>query len=111
MNQTTRSSLVGFIAFLFLFHTFFEFAVVEGYSMYPTLRPRSIVVVRKYYVITPNEVVKAIDNQGFTVVKRVAWVKDDTVFLVGDNKEESIDSRYLGAIAKNKVKGVIWGAY
>jgi nickel-type superoxide dismutase maturation protease len=99
--------LMGFFIFLFLFHTFFEFAVVEGNSMYPTYKDHQLVLVRKHIICFPNDVVKAVDNQGFIVVKRISGVQRDMYFLLGDNSQFSLDSRKLGPVTKNQIKGVV----
>jgi type IV secretory pathway protease TraF len=41
------------------------------------------------------------------VIKRVTQVTEDKVWLEGDNKEDSYDSRYVGWIDKANIFGKI----
>ena len=49
--------------------------------------------------------------QGNDLVKRVVKVEDDQVYVEGDNKQASTDSRDFGAINLDQVTGkVVYGA-
>ncbi len=54
----------------------------------------------------PGDVVIAARPQdGFLVVKRVARVDAGAVFLLGDNREESLDSRDYGPVPIESIMG------
>lgn len=84
----------------------FGFARVTGHSMIPALVPGELVLVgygAKYVV--DDIVLAQADNR--IDIKRVERLDGDSVFLVGDNAEVSIDSRQNGAVQKNKVVGKV----
>jgi phage repressor protein C with HTH and peptisase S24 domain len=81
---------------------------VKGWSMKPTLKPDKLVAVsRRLKLKTGVIVVAKVD--GRDVVKRIAKLKHDKVFLVGDNLINSHDSRNYGWLNQDKIIGrVIW---
>ena len=99
--------------------TFFEMALVflgsrhkyicEGQSMNPTLRDGEVVLVDREANIKIGDIVVAkhpIENG--EVVKRVARINErGHYFLVGDNLNDSIDSRHYGAVAREYIKGKV----
>lgn len=104
-----------------------DFAVIRGRSMLPTLGPGEIVAVFKaaYGLQSPSggylvrwgkpaagDIVAGINPvNGASVVKRVApWSgsggdSSGRVFLVGDNRTESSDSREYGAVPVESLRG------
>lgn len=78
---------------------------VSGSSMRPALASGDIVVARK---ITPrvNDIVIA-RRGGTEVIKRVKRIENDRYYIVGDNQQESTDSRHYGFISKNDILGTI----
>lgn len=103
--------LTGFLCFLVIFNFFFEFAVVDGNSMFPSILDHQLVLVRKYIDFFDGEIVEAVDNEGVIVFKRVKWYKQGKVFLEGDNSIVSLDSRTLGPVYDFQVKGVVCGTF
>jgi len=104
--------LAGILISLIIFNYCFKFGVVDGVSMDPTLKDRQLVFVRRVIInsdFNTGSVVEAVDNEGFVVFKRVKWIKDGKVFLEGDNKPASVDSRKLGAVDISQVKGIVIG--
>ena len=79
---------------------------IEETSMSPYLKPGDIVIILKSKNIENNNVV-VFDRSGDYFVKRVKKVKDNKVFLEGDNKKESIDSRKFGWLDKKDIIGKI----
>ena len=53
-------------------------------------------------------VVARVGLGGGGVLKRVAWVKDERVFLLGDNRGRSVDSRMYGSVPLKWVTGRVW---
>lgn len=84
---------------------------VQGYSMYPTLEPGTTLFLNtldKTPKIGDIVVVEPlICFGGKTVIKRVVDVRDGEIFLEGDNKEISYDSRNVGWIKTEHILGVI----
>ncbi|MBP9820647.1 S26 family signal peptidase [Candidatus Saccharibacteria bacterium] len=79
--------------------------------MAPVLKPGDIVFAKKIHHmhIYANSIVIANIN-GKEIIKRVGLVKNGKVFLIGDNKAASTDSRTFGLVPCNVVLGkvVFW---
>ncbi len=74
--------------------------------MLPTLKPGQVVWVWHWF--TPkvgNVVVFKYNAQEF--VKRVKQVNGQQIFLLGDNPNDSLDSRQLGLIKRENVIGKV----
>ncbi len=84
--------------------------VCEGKSMNPTLRDGEVVLVDRAAEIEIGDIVISrhpIEQRG-EIVKRVASINEcGHYFLVGDNSEDSEDSRRFGAVAKEYIKGKV----
>lgn len=89
---------------------FFPLVQICGYSMFPTLTDRefymSIRVFRKdkckvgkIYVYRPPY---ESEEEKF-VIKRLADIKDGKYFFLGDNADDSYDSRYYGYVDSKNV--------
>jgi inner membrane protease subunit 1 len=100
---------------------FFEIALVafgsrhqyvcEGKSMNPTLKDGEVVLVdRQAAEIEVGDIVVAkhpIEQSG-EIVKRVKSINErGHYFLIGDNLEDSEDSRHFGAVAGDYIKGKV----
>ena len=85
---------------------------VHGLSMYPSLRPGQIVVARrasKHLII--GDVVM-LRHENLDKIKRITAIDIDKIYIEGDNKPQSTDSRQYGWIDKQTVLGkVIWPKY
>jgi len=77
--------------------------------MQPNLLPgRLVVVTRAYRPLKVGQIVM-LNHRGLDKIKRIQAVEDQKVFLVGDNPDQSIDSRHFGWIDRDKVVGrLIW---
>lgn len=85
---------------------------IVGNSMLPTLRPGSIVIgwskPRRFKV---GDVV-IIEHNGREKIKRISELRDDQVFLLGDNPVESKDSRHFGWLDVGAVRArLLWPRY
>ncbi len=101
--------------------SFFEIALIflgsrhkyvcEGKSMNPTLKDGEVVLVDRETVnIEVGDIVIARHpiEQKSEVVKRVGRINErGHYFLVGDNPEESEDSRHYGAVTRDYIKGKV----
>lgn len=78
--------------------------------MNPTLKDGELVLVDKAANIEVGDIVIArhpIEQQS-EIVKRVASINErGHYFLVGDNLEDSNDSRHFGAVAGEYIKGKV----
>nr|WP_294494160.1 signal peptidase I [uncultured Mediterraneibacter sp.] len=142
--------LVCLILFLLL-RVFFPLAVVEGTSMYPAFRDSDLVIfTRLYGELKRGDVVLAETDNGTVLIKRIAGLPGEEVyidertssvfidgeelkeegiqgrteggdeleypftlgeneyFLLGDNREVSIDSRAYGPMSAEQIKGKVW---
>jgi len=100
--------------------SFFEIALVflgsrhkyicEGKSMNPTLKDGEVVLVDRKAKIEVGDIVVAKHpiEQNSEVVKRVERINDHGhYFLVGDNLQDSNDSRHFGAVTIKYIKGKV----
>ena len=85
---------------------------VTGRSMSPTLDPGDEVLVRRVaggprQDVTPGDVVVAKHpyRRDVLLIKRVEAVSEHHCVLVGDNPDESTDSRHLGPVALTDLLG------
>lgn len=111
LNSKTYSSgeliesLGAALIIVILITSVFQLAVVNGPSMEPTLKDGDVVVVSKLSSVKEGDVAVARCDQGM-LIKRVVNT-DDGYFLVGDNRDDSYDSRNFGAVKYVNGK-VIW---
>jgi nickel-type superoxide dismutase maturation protease len=84
------------------------FRRISGNSMQPTLKNGQIVCVLRTRNFTQNDVVVAHVKRR-EVIKRIEKINEGKVYLVGDNKDSSTDSREYGFVADRYIEGrVIW---
>ena len=84
--------------------------ICEGKSMNPTLKDGEVVLVDREAGIEVGDIVVARHpvEQISEVVKRVERINEHGhYFLVGDNLEDSNDSRHFGAVTKEYIKGKV----
>lgn len=88
---------------------------VEGLSMSPVLRPGRLVIARKNPTKLRRGDIVIIRHGGMEKIKRVTRVSrspeldTDKIYVEGDNKDHSTDSRHFGWLDKRYIQGkVIW---
>ena len=84
--------------------------ICEGKSMNPTLKDGEVVLVDRKAKIEVGDIVVAKHpiEQNSEVVKRVERINDHGhYFLVGDNLQDSNDSRHFGAVSRKYIKGKV----
>lgn len=82
---------------------------VVGPSMLPTYRPGAVVLGLKWLRPKVGSVVVA-EHDGRELIKRVARIGKQGLYLLGDNSDHSTDSRIYGWFAPQDVKSVIIGS-
>jgi len=81
---------------------------VSGDSMNPNYRNGKLVLVSYVAKYSVGDVVVAFMDRR-EVIKRISKMTDGRVFLVGDNKHNSTDSRKHGWIVESNLMGkVVW---
>lgn len=78
--------------------------------MEPTLKNGQVVWVNHwYYLINKIRVgdIAAYEFQGKLLIKRIKEVKREKVFFLGDNSNDSFDSRQFGYVDKKEVLGKV----
>jgi nickel-type superoxide dismutase maturation protease len=98
------------IALIFLGYRFRY--IVEGNSMFPTMQDGEEVLVDRNAEVKVGDIVVAKHpiEQTTELVKRVERINDrGHYFLVGDNLDDSNDSRHFGAVSLEYIKGKVIG--
>jgi nickel-type superoxide dismutase maturation protease len=84
---------------------------VVGHSMEPQIKSGETVLVSSipYLFKSPkiSDIVAFKENTGRVLIKRIVKIQDGKYFMQGDNKQDSLDSRKLGLISKNRIIGEI----
>lgn len=81
---------------------------VEGLSMAPTYAHGRVVFGWRFKRPRVGDVVIAHHHRA-EIIKRISKLEDDKVFLLGDNPEESTDSRQFGWLPLSAIKAVVFG--
>ncbi len=107
MNDLSKASFyeIGLI-FLGSRHKY----ICEGKSMNPTLKDGETVLVDRAAKIEIGDIVIAKHpvEQNSEIVKRVERINErGDYFLIGDNLEDSNDSRHFGAVTREYIKGKV----
>ena len=80
---------------------------VTGESMVPTYKPGDIIIARRFiWRVKPGQMV-VVRHGGLEQVNRVTGVEAGKIFLEGDNRLHSSDSRHFGWIDSSSVVGVV----
>jgi nickel-type superoxide dismutase maturation protease len=82
---------------------------VKDRSMEPALHQNDFLIVNCWFRrLKVNEiVVLRHPSTTIKIVKRVSALSDNLVFVSGDNKEESEDSRSFGGVDKQRIVGKV----
>ena len=83
---------------------------IVGHSMEPTIKNEEEVLVSNFcYWFKKPKIgdIVAFRDSGQILIKRITEISEGKYFLSGDNQRDSLDSRKLGLIAKQKIIGKI----
>lgn len=75
--------------------------------MLPTLKPGQDVLVLCWFVKPKAGDIVALKVKGKEMIKRIQMSSDSGIFVIGDNKKESTDSRKFGWIKKKEIIGKV----
>jgi len=78
---------------------------IRGNSMSPALKPGDVVIGWQRPVVAGSIVLARVGSRD--VAKRIERVEGDQVYLVGDNRLDSTDSRHYGNVARSAIIGTI----
>jgi nickel-type superoxide dismutase maturation protease len=81
---------------------------VVGHSMTPLLKPGRIVLIVRPFRVRQGDIV-VVWHDGREKIKRVAQVKDEKIYVVGDNPTDSTDSRHFGWLSIDAVYAKVLG--
>ncbi|MDP2585569.1 MAG: nickel-type superoxide dismutase maturation protease [Candidatus Levybacteria bacterium] len=82
---------------------------VEGNSMIPAFKAGDTILVNRlaYFLSKPKVGNAVVLKRGKFIIKRIAKVEGNKIFVIGDNKKESTDSRNFGWINKKDIVGKV----
>lgn len=90
----------------------YKLVVIQGDSMFPTLHSGDKVLVslskRAVETLEPDDII-IFDREGDILVKRVRLIVGNHIWVLGDNRQEALDSREFGPIKRNDILGVVIG--
>lgn len=77
--------------------------------MNPSFNAGDTILVNKlsYFLSKPKVGDVVVLRRGKFIIKRIARIKDNKVFIIGDNKSESTDSRSFGWLNKELIIGKV----
>ncbi len=81
---------------------------VEGVSMAPTYPHGRLVLAWRWRRPKVGDVV-IVRHHRLELIKRIHQLEDDKVFLLGDNPQESTDSRHYGWLPSHSILAVVIG--
>lgn len=101
---------IAFLVFAVIFLVCFDVVIIDGPSMLPSYYSGQRVLSGLPLHIKNGDVVLVhmVDNGERTIfIKRVSWIKNNEVYLLGDNPRQSLDSRDLGPFPTSSIVGKI----
>lgn len=85
----------------------FRIFKVKGESMEPNFFNNDFVfVARRFKGLKRNDVI-VLEKDNLRMIKRISKIKGDKCYVIGDNKEDSIDSDSFGFVDKEGVIGKV----
>lgn len=82
---------------------------VVGHSMEPSIIDGQTVLVSSFpYLFSKPKIsdIVVLKKEKY-IIKRITKIRENKIFVVGDNKKDSTDSRKFGWVDKNKILGKV----
>lgn len=95
--------IIGFSAVLITLVYLFPLVLVDGISMFPTYKDKEIVLSSRFYKIKQGDVYVYKTPTNEVVIKRLSHSRGNKLFFLGDNRENSLDSRYYGTVPESYI--------
>ena len=114
--EEIQSTLLGIMMVLLIVSVIFSYVgidIARGKSMEPTIKEGNILFFSRYVDdIEEGDIVivktnKKMSDESKKVVKRVAKITNTNVYLLGDNRNNSKDSRMYGYVNRNLIEGKV----
>lgn len=106
-KQKTFIVLVAALTALFILHKIFSIITVSGDSMIPSYYSGDKVLIVSFYLSLKEGDVIVFKYDEEILIKRILFIREDGIFVLGDNKENSIDSTTFGLIPKSSIIGKV----
>jgi len=82
--------------------------IVSGHSMEPAIHQGSRVLIRALFFPKKGDIVACcFSNKDGIFLKRISQITETGFLVVGDNEEDSLDSRSLGEVSRAQIKGKV----
>jgi phage repressor protein C with HTH and peptisase S24 domain len=81
---------------------------VRGESMLPTFKPGAILVGAHWRLIKPKIGMPVVIKKDRALVKRIKKIDSNGIWVEGDNKVASTDSRTFGYIKPKEIEAIIF---
>ena len=75
--------------------------------MYPTFKEGQDVLSINWFLNPKVGDIIVLKKNGKELIKRIEKIENDKVFVVGDNTDESTDSRHFGAVNIDQIVGKV----
>lgn len=115
-----KGIIVALILVLLVLLLLFMFPIVqvEGDSMYPTYKDGEYILSVRFFGVFGKSLLKYGNvvvfqhpecDYHYLLIKRIYCIKDNnkSVYVLGDNSDNSLDSRYFGYIPVSSIVSVI----
>ena len=138
----TVGIILGVAIALVYFYTNYSIVVVDGQSMYPTLKDGDLCILRNTQDVKFGDIIAikhdqmlckrviGVEGDGILIVDGLLYLNDslleepyiyqqdwfgeaclyvdeDSVYILGDNRNDSYDSRQFGCLTTDRIKGVV----
>jgi type IV secretory pathway protease TraF len=77
--------------------------------MLPGLKPGQIIIAKTKIGKLKQRSIVIVEHDNLEKIKRIKAIKNNRIYLLGDNPQESVDSRQFGWLTSEQVIGeIIW---